>query len=268
MNKLTILISIVWLCCTSCSANHNSSGTEYVKLLEDTSFKLAENTEPIQQRIYQSFVNSIISKNTSPLDTMYKELESMYSKNPSNIIVYWKAYLLYYKSIYYIQINDKDNSEHSINEGIELLNELERKNSDDFALLALLQGFSTQFHSGIMAGKISSQRKKNINRAIELDPSNIRAYYVYANGDFYTPAQYGGGEKVEEYLLKALALEEKPNLNPFLPTWGREESYVLLIQFYIRKEKWESAKKAFKEGVSEFPNSYSIQRFAQTLINR
>jgi hypothetical protein len=267
MNKLTILISIVWLCCTSCSANHNS-GTEYVKLLEDNSFELAENTEPIQQRIYQSFVNSIISKNTTPLDKMYKELGSMYSKNPSNVIVYWKAYLLYYKSIYYIQINDKDNSEHSINEGIELLNELKRKNSDDFALLALLQGFSTQFQSGIMAGRISSQREKNVKRALELDPSNIRAYYVYANGDFYTPVQYGGGKKAEEYLIKALALEEKPILNPFLPTWGREESYVLLIQLYIREEKWDSAKKVFSEGIKQFPDSYSIQRFAQTLINR
>ncbi len=259
MNKLTILISIVWLCCTSCSANHNS-GTEYVKLLEDSSFELAENTEPIQPRIYQSFVNSIVSKKSSPLDTMYKELENMYSKNPSNVIVYWKAYLLYYKSIYYIKISDKNNSELSITAGIKLLAELKRKNSDDYALLALLQGFSTQFQSGIMAGKISSQREKNVKRALELDPSNIRAYYVYANGDFYTPVQYGGGKKAEEYLIKALALEKKPILNPFLPTWGREESYVLLIQLYIREEKWDSAKKVFSEGIKQFPDSYSINR--------
>ncbi|MCK9291755.1 MAG: hypothetical protein WCR58_05890 [Bacteroidales bacterium] len=266
MNKLTILISIVWLCCTSCSANH-SSGMEYVKLLEDRSLELSENTEPIQQRIYQSFVNSIISKNTSLLDTVYKELENMYAKNQSNIIVYWKAYLLYYKSIYYIQLSDKDNSELSINAGIKLLGELKRKNSDDYALLALLQGFSTQFQSGIIAGKISSQREKNVKRALELDPSNIRAYYVYANGDFYTPIQYGGGKKAEEYLLKALALEEKPIINPFIPTWGREESYVLLIQLYIQEEKWDSAKKVFSEGIKQFPDSFSIQRFAQTLIN-
>lgn len=267
MKKLTLLITMIWFCCTSCSANHNT-GIEYVQLLEDSSFELAVNTEPIQQRIYQSFVNSIINKNTSSLDTIHKELENMYSKNPSNVIVYWKAYLLYYKSIYYIQINDKDNSKHSINAGIKLLEELKRKNSDDFALLALLQGFSTQFQSGMMAGRISSQREKNVNRAIELDSSNIRAYYVYANGDFYTPVQYGGGKKAEEYLIKALTLAEKPNSNPFLPTWGKEESYVLLIQLYIREENWESAKKVFSEGITRFPDSYSIQRFAQTLINR
>lgn len=267
MSKFTLLILIVWLCCTNCSANYNS-GAEYIMLLENDSFELTKNSEPIQQRIYQSFVNSIISKSSFSLDKMYKELENMYSKNQSNIIIYWKSYLLYYKSIYYIQVNDKVSSEHSINEGITLLEELKRKNSDDFALLALIQGFSTQFRSGIMAGILSSKREQNVKRAIELNPSNIRAYYVCANGDFYTPAEYGGGKKVEEYLLKALALEEKANLNPFLPTWGREESYALLIQFYISKENWKSAKKAFNNGTSEFPDSYNIQRFAKTLINR
>lgn len=181
MKKLSLLIPILALCFTNCSANHDTN-VEYVKLLQDSSFTVAENTEPIQQRIYQSFVDSIITKSASPLETMNEELVQMYSRNHSNIIVYWKAYLLYYKSIYYIQTKDRINSERSVNEGIELLDDLKSKNSDDYALLALLQGFSLQFQSGIKAGLKSSQRENNVNRAIELAPSNIRAYYVYANG--------------------------------------------------------------------------------------
>lgn len=224
--------------------------------------------DSIQFKIYNSFVKCIIDNSVNQLNSDFTRLTDLYRENPNNVILYWKGYLLYYKAICYLRMNDRPNSEKTINEGIDILKSMEKKNSEDYALLALLQGLSIQFASGMKAGVISGEVKKNLERALELDSTNLRANYVFASNDYYTPAKYGGKKKVEKYLLKAISLPDQKVKNTYLPSWGREESYSMLVRLYIEKESWDSAKKYYKEGMEVFPESYSINQYASKLIGK
>ncbi len=221
----------------------------------------------IQAKIYNAFVQSLISKDNKALSGLSKELEDLYKVKKQNLIRYWQAYLQFYSSIYYLKNGDKKTAENEIDKGIDWLKEMKHKNSEDYALLAMLQGFGIQF-KGMKAMFISGDIKKNAKTALALDSTNLRAYYVYANNDFYTPEKYGGGKECEKYLLKAISLPAQKIKNDYLPSWGKEESYEMLIKYYIHKEKWDLAKKYYQEGIKLFPESYTINQLASKLVGK
>jgi pentatricopeptide repeat protein len=221
----------------------------------------------IQSKIYDAFVRSLMSQDNKPLIQIGKELENLYQTKKHNLVQYWRAYLQFYSSIYYLKKGDKKTAEKEIDKGIDWLKEMKHKNSEDYALLAMLQGFGIQF-KGIKAMFISGDIKKNAKTAIALDSTNLRAYYVYASNDFHTPEKYGGGKETEKHLLKAISLPSQKIKNEYLPSWGKEESYEMLIKYYIRKKKWDLAKKYFQKGMKEFPESYVINQLASKLVGK
>lgn len=272
--KNLLIISLFLVACQSpISEQTAENGTEkpasYVQqiaLIQDVADQNLLNG--IEQKIFQSFVSSITTQKDEQLQSLKKELATLQKQRNQNIIAYWQGYLAYYHAIFALQTGKKDLAETYTDEGIELLDNLKNKNSEDYAMLALLQSFSTQFKSGFKAPFISSTVKGNTEKAMALDKDNLRAYYVYANSDFYTPEQYGGGKEAEQYLLKAIALQPQKVPNAMLPSWGKEEAYEMLIKFYIRKEKWEQAKKYFQEASTNYPNNYNISKLAAKLIGK
>ena len=221
----------------------------------------------IQSKIYDAFVQSLMSKDNKALSKLSNDLDELNKSKKQNLILYWQSYLQFYSSIYYLKKGDEKTAEKEIDKGIDWLNEMKNKNSEDYALLAMLQGFDIQF-KGMKAMFISSDIKKNINKAIAIDTTNLRAYYVYASNDYHTPKKYGGGQETEEYLLKAISLPAQKVKNAYLPSWGKEEAFEMLIKFYIENEKWDLAKKYFQKGIKEFPESYTISQLATKLIGK
>ncbi len=222
----------------------------------------------IQEKIYNAFVQSFMTKNNDELDLLSKDLENLYSTKKNNIILYWKSYLQFYSSIYYLRKGDKETAEKEIDKGIDWLNEMKNKNSEDLALLSMMESFSLQFTLGFKIPIISKRVKNNAKLSIKMDPTNLRGYYVYASNDFYTPEKFGGGKKAEKYLLKAISLPAQKIKNDYLPSWGKEESYEMLIKLYIKKENWDLAKKYFQEGIKVFPESYTINQLASKLVGK
>jgi len=206
----------------------------------------------IQSKIYNAFVQDRTSPENNALNKLNIRLENLYKAKNQNLILYWRSYLKFYSSINYLIKGDNKSAENAINNGIELIQSVEKKYSEDYALLAMIQSFSIQFNPG-NAMYISVDIKKNVNSAISLDSTNMRAWYVLASNDFYTPEQYGGGKEAEKYLLKAISLPAQKIKNDYLPSWGKEESYEMIIKLYIKKEKWDLAKKYFQEGITTFP---------------
>ena len=221
----------------------------------------------IQSKIYSAFLQSLISKDNNSLLKLSNELEELNKVRKENIILYWRSYLQFYSSIYYLEQGDKNTAEKEIDKGTDWLDEMKKKNSEDYALLAMLQGFGIQF-KGIRAMFIAGDIKENAKQASAIDSTNLRAYFVYASNDFHTPERYGGGKEAEKYLLKALSLPAQKTKNVYLPSWGKEESYEMIIKLYIKKEKWELAKKYFQEGIKEFPESYTINLLASKLAGK
>jgi tetratricopeptide (TPR) repeat protein len=261
-----LLISLLFVSCkdnTTQTAKNNaiSYQVQYEQVKSDSLLV------GIQDKIYNAFVQSLMSQDNKPLNQISKKLENLYKTKKHNLVQYWRVYLQFYSSIYYLKKGNKKIAEKEIDKGIEWLEEMKNKNSEDYALLAMLQGFGIQF-KGIKAIFISGDIKKNAKTAIALDSTNLRAYYVYASNDFYTPEKYGGGKETEKHLLKAILLPAQKVKNKYLPSWGKEESYEMLIKYYIKKEKWELAKKYFQEGTKEFPDSYAINQLASILIRK
>lgn len=221
----------------------------------------------IQSKIYNAFVKDRMSQKNDALNELSIQLENLYKAKNQNLILYWRAYLQFYSSINNLIKGDNKSAENAINNGIELIASVEKKYSDDYALLAMLQSFSIQFNT-MNAMYISLDVKKNVDSAISLDSTNLRAWYMLASNDFYTPAQYGGGKEAEKYLLKAISLPAQKIENSYLPSWGKEESYEMLIKLYIKKEKWDLAKIYFREGIAAFPKSYIINQLASELVGK
>ena len=220
----------------------------------------------IQQKIFNAFVQANIKKAASPLLQLRDSIDGIAQQNNTKLLTYWQAYLQYYLSIFHLTQEDKAASEDAIDSAVELLDDLKNKNSEDYALLTLVESFSIQF-KGFRAMFISNSVKKNGKKALSLEPKNIRAHFVMASSDFYTPEKYGGGKKAEALLLKAIELPEQLNKNPYLPSWGKQESYELLVKHYLKTDQKDKAKKYCKEGIALFPENYGLGKLAIQLLD-
>jgi tetratricopeptide (TPR) repeat protein len=218
----------------------------------------------IQDKIEVAMNNCFIKNSISPLDSLSKSLDEFKSQN--NIIQYWKSYIDYYKGVFYLKLGDQDNSEKIIKKAYTTLGKISNKNSEDYALLALVQSFYIQFTSGMSAGALSSKIVGNAEKALELDSTNLRGWYVLGSNDFYTPASFGGGKKVEYYLKKAISTVSESPKNPYLPTWGREYAFELLIRYYIQNKKAEEAGKYLQIAEKEYPGNYFIDEYKNKLL--
>lgn len=222
----------------------------------------------IQTKINDAFIQAIMSHKDEELASLKKDLQSMDNSHHNPLIKYWQGYLQYYYAIYHLQSGNKTASEQETNAGIDIMNHIKTKNSEDLAMIAMLQSFSIQFKSGMEAGAMSSKVKSNVKKAIKLDDQNVRAYYVAGSNDFYTPEQYGGGKEVENYLMKAIALPEQKIKSVYLPSWGKDSAYEMLIKWYIKKEDWANAKKYFQVANGLYPQNYPISQLAIKLVNK
>ena len=79
------------------------------------------------------------------------------------------------------------------------------------------------------------------------------------------PEKYGGGKETEKYLFKALSIN--PEKKEGFPYWGKEESYELLIKWYIKKDLIEKAKEYYSKATMEFPKSFRINQLENILEN-
>ena len=137
----------------------------------------------IQKKIYDTFVSTMMTQKNQALLDLNDQLTALHKEKKQNLILYWQSYLHYYNAIYHLKTQDKDNAEKQIDKGIELLEDMENKNSEDYALLAMLQSFSMQFKSGVKAPFISKNVESNAQKAEKLDAKNVSAYYVQASND-------------------------------------------------------------------------------------
>lgn len=183
------------------------------------------------------------------------------SKSQEQLLTYWLCYAQYYSTVYYMQTQQPSKASAMVNAGIARLESLGQKGSEEYALLARLQGLGMAY-AGPKAPAMSGDMVKNGAHAIELDADNVRAYTVAAINDFFTPKAFGGRRKAKEYLEKALALPTQRVKGDHLPSWGREEAYEYLIRYLIEEEKGAGAAELYDKAIQEFPNSYMIRSLA------
>lgn len=273
MKTRLILLVILIIATNACSGRAISSEEEN-KSFQQEQIALIEKGENadsilygIEQRIFNAFVSSNINQNDQNLVSIEQSLLGLNAKRKNDLIVYWYSYACYYHSILFMILNDDQKSEKILEEGIDKLSDIKQNTSEHLALRALMESFSIKFAPGIQAAFISKRVKENAEKALVLDSLNLRAYYVLGSNDFYTPEQYGGGKKAERFLKKAIQLDNQSIKNPYLPSWGKNSAYELLIRFYIRNKQFDEAKLYYNQAIAQYPNDYMINKLATELIN-
>lgn len=219
----------------------------------------------IQEKIDSCYTVASKGKKVSPLLELEESIKEVKMNN--YLPQYWKAYLKLNLSSYYAEIEDKENGEASINEAIDILDKIENKDAEVLALLAYTQSFSIRYTSGIQAGVISQKAGQIIKNAKKIDENNIRVWFVSGVLDFYTPKAFGGQKECESNFEKAISLEDKNATNPYLPTWGKEDSFVMLINYLLINSRKNEASQYYKEAISVFPYSTRLQALAKRISN-
>ena len=140
----------------------------------------------VQSKIDSALTLSFAQQNIAPLDSILTQLAALTPQN--NLTTYWQSYARSMVTIYFMKMKQTAKAESAINRACDDMEKLDKKNTEDYALLASVQN----------AGKLSSQAVENAQKAIQMDSTNLRAWYVLGTNDFYTPAFFGGGKKTEQ----------------------------------------------------------------------
>ena len=213
--------------------------------------------ENVQKRL-----NWITPKDS--LTNFIEKMELIRKKQENPYLIYWEAYAIYLLSAQKF-LGESKKIEESIEKGIELIEKIKNKNSEHYALLALLQGLEINYSSAVTTPFKAAADEANARKAIKLDPSNLRAYYALAMKDYYTPKMFGGGKIAEENFLKAISLDDKSDSNPYAPDWGKTDAYRYLIWFYKKNDQLDKAKKCLDEALSKYPDNKSFKAIQSKL---
>jgi len=219
----------------------------------------AQDDATLETRIHDSYTAAWRGE-ANHLEKVINELTQQASTDRNT--QYWEAYANYRLAIYYTAQKRKKDSKAKTNRALEILENIKKKNSEEYALLSLVTGFSIQFRP-LSAASLGPKSGGYAAKSIKLDDNNPRGHFATANSDFYTPKMFGGGDLVEEHLKKALNLSYASTTGN--PTWSKDEVYELLVRFYIREDQTDDAKFYCKMGLKHFPYDARLKQHASDL---
>ena len=141
---------------------------------------------------------------------MSQELGQKYtSSSKQRHWAYWQAYTLYYVSIYHMKMQANNQAKDALKQGIKVLENMAQKSSEDYALLSAMQSFSIAFNQS-EAAILSNKALKSVEKALDLDPKNLRAYFVAGRNDFYKPRAIRWWQSSREIFIKSIIFKRCP----------------------------------------------------------
>lgn len=170
---------------------------------------------------------------------------------------YWLAYALYQLSIERQRAGRIDDPQAPLQRAIAILTTITPRDSEAHALQAMAAGLNLQFvprqEIMIAIGDVNA----SLGLALALDPNNVRGLYANALSDWNTPPEFGGRQRAEAYLRRAVAAPQEP-ARPLAPTWGHDLAHALLVEILLETNRAEDARTLFETARSQFPDSAEI----------
>ena len=147
-----------------------------------------------------------------------------------------------------------------IEKAIQLLEKKTDKDAEDWVLLALCESYALNFVApNANMYKKAMKISDDLDEALSLDKANPRYFLVKGIQDMHTPEMYGGQRKTESYFQQAIALFSKTSKDSPV-SWGYEDTYQLLVSFYLKKGEKEKAKETANKGATLFPQNEFFQK--------
>ena len=216
-----------------------------------SAFAIGQSPNPLQEieeQINQAQAQSFAQR-TDKLAPLLEKLEAM---EPSEWLDYWKAYTAYQGAIYLMVMENQAGALAYVDKGLAVLEQKDKPNDEEYALLGTLYSLSISFKPGEAIG-LSAKARKSFNKALKKNSGNLRVLVGIGRSDYYKPKQYGGGKEAEAFLLKALAAPDQYSSEANAPSWGRDDAYYYLAAFYEREDRRDDAKLYCHKGLKEFP---------------
>ncbi len=145
---------------------------------------------------------------------------------------YYASYSLL-MATFIVEEPDKKKKDKMLDAALELVKAADKafpNNSEILTLESFILSMKIEIDPMNRGMKYGMQASTLINKAIELDSKNPRAYFLKATNLYYTPEQFGGSkEKGCENLKAAVELfkSEKPS-SETAPSWGGEDAEKML----------------------------------------
>lgn len=243
----------------------NDAGTDVQAPLAEVVKTIPANAtlDGVQARIENASNESFFGYDDAPLASIRQEISEVRGSEYSRLVAYWTAYADFQTAIFKMKTNDRSGSEAIARRGIAALDAIEGKNAEELALQAYIEGFVIPFTEGVESARAAQAATDHVNEAYALNPENMRVQYVMGSMDYYTPAEYGGGEKAEHFLTKAIALPEQATNSGYLPSWGKAGAYELLVRHYSDAADEATAQRFLQEGLQQFPDDYLLTAMAE-----
>lgn len=185
-----------------------------ISFLANAQMSQGELEKVIQEAVGQAWETNDVK----PLEVNYEKIQ-VERKNDTHAKAYWSAYNLIQQSLI---TNQKD----KLDQATDLILQIEERNSEDYVLLAVIKSTEMKFLQFDELQGAAESFWTYIEKSLELDKGNPRAYTYAGIFDSFTPAQYGGGKKAKAYLLKAEKLYKTQPVDG--PQWGLTENTMYL----------------------------------------
>ena len=105
-------------------------------------------------------------------------------------------------------------------------------NSEIYVLKSFIIGMMISIDPMTRGQKLGMESSMLIEKAIELNKENPRAYFIKGTSLMYRPAQFGGGKEVAQPILET-SIEKFTSFipeNSIMPHWGAERARGMLEQ--------------------------------------
>lgn len=209
---------------------------------------------------YQTEIHTYLNQqDIDSLNQVIYEIEKHNPQSKNRYLSYWQAYAIFNKALVLAAAKEKKKAEKENKKALDILEKIENKTSEDYALLAVCYNYSISFASFIKVPSLSSKTKDIANKAIGMDDKNLRAYLVMGINDFFTPKIFGGQKQCEAYFLSAISLADKNSENEYDPSWGKSDAYYYLIRYYLSKNDEVNAIKRMKEALKLYPDNNRLK---------
>lgn len=135
-----------------------------------------------------------------------------------------------------------------------------RESAETHALMAAVLG---QMIDGMISGiRLGRRAEGELNRALELEPTNPRVWVIRASAAFHKPRLFGGSaERAEEYARRAIGLLDSVASVPApAPSWGESDAYTFLGLALDAQKKHAEARAAYDHVLRIEPGNRYVAR--------
>ncbi|WP_445665635.1 tetratricopeptide repeat protein [Fodinibius sp. AD559] len=210
--------------------------------------------DKIRQSI-ETAVDSLQPERLIGLNTKLKTLTQTGDPEIKKYAYYYLGYSNYRLQNSFPQINE-DQQEKYLDEATGMFEkavEIDREFAEAYAMLGSCYGMKA---SGIFSGMKYGPKSDNaMSKAKELAPANPRIVMLDAIGKLYKPSMFGGSIEgaIEGFKRAAELFEDWQRPNTYAPRWGEAEVYAWLGQGYVKAEKYEEARQAYRKALEVKP---------------